>query len=299
MAEKDIAEKTFMALNDVFADIFNVLIFNGKQIITSDSLEDIAPISQYKADDDRLHELERDVFKLWKGQGINFILVGVENQTQPDKDMPFRIIGYDGASYRSQLLKYEEKNINGAVKLVPCRERYPVITVMLYFGTKPWNYSTSLLDCFQPEMPDDEITAVLKNYISDYKVNLFDIPRMSPDKVKLFRSDFRIVADYFVNSYNNSDYEPDDMVITHVDEFLKLMKVLTGDIRYEEICSSLIDTDREGGISMCKVLDARENRGRNNVLISLVKDGLLDIAEAAKRAEMTEEEFVSLMNEKK
>ncbi len=110
-------------------------------------------------------------------------------------------------------------------------------------------------------MPDNEITEILKEYISDYRVNLFDIPRLPQEKVKLFRSDFRIVADYFVNSHNNEEYRPDDKVITHVDEFLKLMKVLTGDNRYEEIYSSFDESERLGGIRMCKVLDARERRG--------------------------------------
>lgn len=261
MAEKDIAEKTFIALNDVFADIFNVLVFKGKQIVTADSLEDIMSISQYKADDEKLHEQERDTFKLWKGRGINLILAGMENQTQPDKDMPFRIISYDGASYRSQLLKRKEKINDGQVQLVEIKERYPVITLVLYFGSEPWKYSTSLIDCFEPELANDEVSVILKNYISDYKVNLFDIPRLTPEEVKLFKSDFRIVADYFVNSCNKDDYEPDSMIITHVDEFLKLMKVLTGDSRYEELCSSFTEFERQGGISMCKVLDARERKG--------------------------------------
>ena len=33
MAEKDITEKNLEALNDVFADIVNVLLFNGEQVI--------------------------------------------------------------------------------------------------------------------------------------------------------------------------------------------------------------------------------------------------------------------------
>ncbi len=96
MAEKDIAEKTFMSLNDVFADIFNVLVFNGKQIIVPDLLEEITAVSQYKADADKFHEQERDTVKLWKGHEVNLILAGIENQTQPDRDMPFRIIGDAG-----------------------------------------------------------------------------------------------------------------------------------------------------------------------------------------------------------
>ena len=64
---------------------------------------------------------------------------------------------------------------------------------------------------------------------------------------------------FFVNAYNNPDYEPDPAVITHVDEFLKLLRVLTGDNRYEEI--SFTEQEKKEGVRMCKVLDAREKRG--------------------------------------
>ena len=33
MGEKDIAEKTLEAYNDVFADIVNVLLFDGKRLV--------------------------------------------------------------------------------------------------------------------------------------------------------------------------------------------------------------------------------------------------------------------------
>lgn len=34
MAEKDVAEKTLEAYNDVFADIVNVLLFQGRHFVT-------------------------------------------------------------------------------------------------------------------------------------------------------------------------------------------------------------------------------------------------------------------------
>ena len=40
MGEKDITEKTLEAYNDVFADIINVLLFNGKQVVKENELED-------------------------------------------------------------------------------------------------------------------------------------------------------------------------------------------------------------------------------------------------------------------
>jgi hypothetical protein len=106
-----------------------------------------------------------------------------------------------------------------------------VVTIVLYFGEKEWRYP--------------------------------------PETVKQFKSDFRIVADYFVNSYNNPDYVPESAVIAHVDEFLKLMQVLTGDNRYETI--SFTEQEKKEGVRMCKVLDAREARG--------IKQGALQMLE--------------------
>lgn len=80
----------------------------------------------YKADDAVVHEEERDVSKFWKAGNVRVALWGLENQTQIDADMPLRVIGYDGQSYRSELLKRE----NGMVS----QERYPIITLVLYFS---------------------------------------------------------------------------------------------------------------------------------------------------------------------
>lgn len=309
MAQADIAEKNFITLNDVFADIFNVLVFGGKRIMTEESLSDQSPFSQYKADDELLHEQERDAFKLWRGHGVNLLLAGIENQTKPDKDMPFRIIGYDGSAYRSQLLKTEEKEIDGKVKKVPAKERYPVITIVLYFGKELWNNPKNLMECFEPPLIKDEVSEILKEYIQDYRIHVFDIPRLSKEQVQLFRSDFKVVADYYTNVYNDSVYVPDDTVIAHVNEFLKLMKVLTGDKRFEEIAHAVIGTEK-GEIRMCRILDEREARGeargfergleqgieqgKVKTLVFLVKDGVISKEIAVEKSGMTKEEFEKL-----
>ena len=38
MGEKDITEKTLEAYNDVFADIINVLLFDGKQVVRENEI---------------------------------------------------------------------------------------------------------------------------------------------------------------------------------------------------------------------------------------------------------------------
>ena len=60
MPEKDITEKYLESYNDVFADIVNVLLFNGQRRVLSDDLRDTKARTLYKADG-KLREQERDV----------------------------------------------------------------------------------------------------------------------------------------------------------------------------------------------------------------------------------------------
>ncbi len=125
MAQKDATEKILESYNDVFSDIVNVLLFQGRPVLSPDELEDQALRSYYKADG-RLYEIERDVAKRWKNGNIRVACIGFENQTASDPNMPLRVMGYDGAEYRAQLLG-ENENL------------YPVVTLVLYFGhNKPW-----------------------------------------------------------------------------------------------------------------------------------------------------------------
>ena len=63
MAEKDITQKILEANNDVFADIVNGLMFNGKQVVQEDELQDLFSISAYE-NEAKLYSMERDVSKL-------------------------------------------------------------------------------------------------------------------------------------------------------------------------------------------------------------------------------------------
>ena len=86
MADKDIAEKILESYNDVFADIINVFVFNGRQVVKSESLRDALLTSQYKMDG-KLREQERDVAKFWDNKNIRLVMLGLENQSIIDKDI--------------------------------------------------------------------------------------------------------------------------------------------------------------------------------------------------------------------
>ena len=242
MAEKDAAEKILESYNDVFSDIVNVLLFGGREVVAADELEDQAPRAYYKADG-KVRELERDVAKRWKKGNIRLACVGFENQTQADPDMPLRVMSYDGAEYRAQLAK--------------AGSRYPVVTLVLYFGyRKRWDKPASLKE--RLEIPPD-----FEPFVNDYKINLFEIAYLTREQVELFQSDFRIVADYFVQKRETGDYIPDPRQIRHVQETLQLLSVMTNDHRFEDAYNGSYTGDRKGGPrTMCEVLDRVENKGR-------------------------------------
>ena len=176
LGEKDITEKTLASYNDVFSDIVNGLLFDGRPVIDPDALSDVMPYSMYKADG-KIHEQERDVSKFLKTTGsteheIRIAFLGFEHQTRYDKDIPLRVIGYDGAAYRAELSS---------------KERYPVITIVLYFGNTHWQSNRTLYEAVG--VPDN-----LRPYVNDYKVNLYEIAFMSDEEISRFHSDFRIIA---------------------------------------------------------------------------------------------------------
>lgn len=256
VGQKDATEKILEAHNDVFSDIVNVLLFRGRQVISADELEEQAPRSYYKADG-KVREIERDVAKRWKKENIRLACVGFENQTEADPDMPLRVIGYDGAEYRAQLLAENE-----------AERRYPVVTLVLYFGYKKhWDKPISLLE--RLDIPED-----FKPFVHDYKINLFEIAYLTREQVNLFKSDFKVVADYFVQKQESGDYVPSSTEIKHVQETLQLLSVMSGDHRFEDVYNE----NKEGGPhNMCDVLDRVEQRGVEQGEMKRAKETALNL----------------------
>ena len=89
-------------------------------------------------------------------------------------------------------------------------------------------------------------------------MHVFEVAWLTEEQISHFRSDFKVVANFFVQKRKNRDYIPDDPTeIRHVDEVLKLLQVMTGDRRYEKIFRK----KKEGVHSMCDVAERLEQMG--------------------------------------
>ena len=251
MGAKDITEKNLEAFNDVFADIVNVLLFKGKHLMKEKDLESATKDSMFKADG-KIHEQERDVSKFWKNGEVRISILGFENQTVQDYNMPLRVIGYDGASYKMQV---NDKDL---------KKKYPVATLVLYFGTeKKWTAPKNLLGCFK--VPDE-----LKPFVSDYKINVFNIAWLSKETVDMFQSDFKFVAQYFRAKRLNKNYIPTEEEIKHADEVFKIFTALTGD-KFFEMAYNEVISNKKGGITMCDIVQGFVQEGRDQGKAELVR----------------------------
>ena len=305
MAGKDMAEKALEAYDDVFSDIVNNLIFNGKNVVLESELEQGRERSIYQGEQ-TLREQERDSSKYWKHNNIRIAFFGLENETQAEDDMPFRVIGYDGAAYRDQI----SYKINNSGKRQKHMTRYPVITLVLYFGYKQhWDKARSLYDVFN--WPDSNSNDNMRSFINDYRINLFEIAFLSDEQVAGFTSDFKFVADFFVQMRKYGEYRGSTEKLCHAREVLQLMGYLTNDDRFS-IATDTIDDGKEI-TNMCEALDIIEARGEKRgiaigekrgivigekrgfvkALSELVKDGILSVSDAAKRADMSISSFMT------
>lgn len=260
MGDKDKTQKTLLAYNDVFADIINAFVFAGEPVVKPEDLSDALPKSMYKMDG-RAHELERDSAKFWQKSGVTFALYGLENQSAPDEDMSLRMAAYDALSYRSQL--NDDKPGDD-------KKRYPVISLVLYYGYKKhWDKPKQLSERTNVSEP-------LKRFFNDYRINLFELAFLEEREASLFKSDFRFVIDYLRQMRQSGSYYPSepDAKLEHVHEILQLMSAMTGDNRFEDAVN-----EAEGGeYTMCEFIDMLEEKGRaekeKELIISMYQDKL-------------------------
>ena len=129
--------------------------------------------------------------------------------------------------------------------------------MLLYFGETRWKSSLHLKDHLK-------IPEGLEEYISDYKINLFEIAFLPDEKVKMFQSDFRYVAEYFVANRKakegqNSQYNISLEHLENAREFAELMNAITNSKRFSEIPK--IIKERGGKEVYTVMFDQAEARG--------------------------------------
>ena len=282
MGEKDITEKHLEAYGDVFADIVNgTLLFGTGLKIEEKDLVDTGARTIYKSSGE-LHGQERDVVKLWKRIHMTICLLGLENQTEVDPMLPLRVQGYEGGDVRFQIAKRDDairaaRRAGDEAKVKELRERkfYPVVTLVLYYGTGHWTKPKSVLECM-------EVAEELRPFVNDSRLNVVEVAYLTDEQRSAFTSDFKIVAEYFYQMRINKKYKPSRETIRHVEATLDLMHALTGDYFFEEAQNQMCDKIARGEeISMYTVFGEAIDKGRSEGLSQGLSQGRRETLDAA------------------
>jgi hypothetical protein len=177
----DTVVKRYWSNNEQFADLFNGVLFHGKQVIQPEELEDMdtenSTVLEHRGYAESM-VASRDNIKIRKKAtvyGVEFVLLGIEGQEHIHYAMPMRVMGYDYGSYKKQYDsnagKY--KSAEGLTedeylsKMKRTDKLMPVITVVVYYGENSWDGATSLQEMLN--VPEE-----MKPFVNDYKMNLIE-----------------------------------------------------------------------------------------------------------------------------
>ncbi|MCR5502794.1 MAG: hypothetical protein K6F53_07280 [Lachnospiraceae bacterium] len=179
MGKKDHIAKQYLSKNEVFADAFNYFLYQGRQVLHPEDLEEKSPEELMVFSHNKklfTDERMRDILKsctIRTTQGAILILLGIEAQSKVHYTMPVRNLIYDAMNYIAQI---ERKRSEKAIKerfegdlqdrFMKGEKILPVITLCICLDTKKWDAPKSLHEMLAHT--DDDIL----DYVEDYKLNL-------------------------------------------------------------------------------------------------------------------------------
>lgn len=291
---KDITEKRLEEHNDVFADIFNNLLFEGNEVLKTENLESLPTESYVREVDGKIHENHRDVRKVDKDHNVYRLVCGIENQSNVDNTMPERGMGYDYAAYESQIKEIMKRNKDEnkpafSKRIHSGQKLAPVVTAVLHWGNGEWNGPTKLHDMLEFS---DETKARIRPLVPDYPINLVEIKDIPKEIREKMTSDFRLIAEYVARKQDPEKlykFMADKVhTIKQPEEFLELLSEVSNDKRYKNAKEKLMEK-KEENITMCVIAEKLENRGKEMgieqgrllTICSLVKNELLNLNDAA------------------
>lgn len=269
MGQADIVTKEYMREPHVFADAFNFLLYDGRQVIKPSELKELDTAEMMYIFGGGIPkrgtgvQKYRDILKyvtVMSGAKAAYILLGVENQTDIHYAMPVKNMVYDAMQYAEQVSRIASDHRNNSNK-----------------GTMS---SAEFLSGFTRE---DRLQPVIT------------LVRISQNDFKKFASSLREVLNYI-------KYSKDEKGLARLleeDERLKKLEVEAARVIETITHTDFAIDEKAEVVNVCQAVEdmmkTREQKGRElgqrDMLIQLVRKGLLSVADAASEAGLSCEAF--------
>ena len=263
MGKSDIITKMYMKDPQHFADAFNYYAFHGQEVVRAEELKETDPTELAIIATEKGKEFVqkyRDVFKkciLMEDEKFAYLMMGIENQTDIYYALPVKNMIYDALEYGRQVRERakehrELRDTRGEEFLSRFKKEdklKPVITLVVYWGTKEWDAPRSLKEMFE------DVEEEILQFVSDYKVNLI-VPKEIEDFSK-FHTELGKAMKYISVADQESVLEnvakEEKYRIIDSDTALLLKEVTGLEVNIKE---------EEKKVDMCKALQDMTDRAR-------------------------------------
>lgn len=200
--DNDAGWKEFFSDDGRYADIINGIGCKGRQVIRGEDLAELDSQTGFWRGAGLIRSLPgrrrvklRDSLRR-AAFGVNFAVVGIENQEGIDYSLPLRDCSYEVGEYEKQAAKIRRevrkapKGLSRGEYLYGFRKDsrlHPAVTFILYYGKEPWDGPRTL-----HEMLDfTDIPEELSKMVGNHRINLVEIRKL--EDTSIFRTDVRQV----------------------------------------------------------------------------------------------------------
>ena len=272
MGKGNAAVREWMSNPVRFSDLYNGIVFQGKQVVLPEELEPAEGETDILLEDNeqKVQEIHRyrDIVMRWK-KGALLVLLACENQEKVHYAMTVRNMLYDSLSYVGQIQQLwkerekEEKQKMTAPEFLSKWKKddrlVPVITLVFYYDTEQWDGSTDLHGMLQWGEGNQEL---LREYVPNYRINLVDAGNL--EHLERFQSDLQEILGMLKCRGNKKellDYmNKRESYFRNVDE--ETYQVMREFLHSEKMLKENVERiEGKETVDMCKALDELYNDG--------------------------------------
>ena len=264
MGQMDLYQSDFYEDKCRFADVFNGVLFGGREIMKPEELENEDSVMVGMKRKRNLKKVICDKIRKWKGRYVSILVL--ENQSYVDYRMVFRVMESEVIGYEKQrkkiYLEQQRRNVkfNSHEYLSGMKkgQKYiPIITLVLYVGkNKLWDGAKSLYEML-------ELDAEIKPFVNDFKINLFDYHDYKD--FSMFKTENRLLFEMLANARNKKKMLRVLKQQTHLGEVDEVSaKAILGILNLKIDLAKILKIDETGRevYDMCKAFEDYKEDGR-------------------------------------
>ena len=289
--EMDVCWKEYFRDDARYADLINGIGCGGQQLVQAKDLQEADSQAIFgkwykvlgRGGKVRIRDMIRRV-----AFGVNFAIIGFENQEKVDYGMPLRCMEYDAGEYEKQAGKIrkklrKQKGLRAEEYLYGFGKNnrlYPVVTFVLYGGKEIWDGPESLHDMLNwTDVPEK-----LKMFVSDYPIHVIKIREF--ENTEVFQTDVKQVFDFIRCSGDRkalAELIQNDKAYEAMEE--DAYEVVTQYVKADELIQVKDEyRGKDGKVDMCQALKELIEEGREegrdlairDVVVRMVKKGISD-----------------------